>query len=114
MQLKSANNALEFAITQKDDLIIELKDKLANAPKEEKTAKGEDGLDRDERLAKLSVVNKRLETRVDELNEKNIALEDELASLRIQMKHDDYEASKVPVGRSNQAEELHALKEETK
>ena len=55
LTLKSANNAFEFAIQQKDDMIEELKEKLERRGPPRSTTV--DGLDPEERVAYLSAQN---------------------------------------------------------
>ena len=64
MMLSSANNALEFAIEQKDDMIQKLKDDLEKA-KEMLKQQGQD-FELDEKVIKLQVANSKLMKQLEE------------------------------------------------
>ena len=74
LQLRSANNALEFAIQQKDEMIMRLK---GDADRDSKN-KG-NNLDMDEKVMRLHEANAKLQDRLDSLQLKNAELEDKCA-----------------------------------
>ena len=90
MQLRSANNALEFQIQQKDEIINKLRGGAPPDEPKESTqasapvaaARADDG----ERLAALSRANNDLQARVDSLIDQNSELEDKCNSLSFQLK----------------------------
>ena len=73
MMLSSANNALEFSIEQKDDMIQKLKDDLEKA-KVMLKQQGQD-FELDEKVMKLQVANSKLTQQLEDLIGRNQDLE---------------------------------------
>ena len=83
LQLRSANNALEFAIQQKDDLISQLRENKVS----EQARKVENAsLMSDEKQMMLKATNTKLQSQLESAQIKNSELEEQVAKLRVQLK----------------------------
>lgn len=109
MQLRSANNALEFQIQQKDDLISKLRGDTDKWQRE-----AEDGAAFDEKNEKLLAQNNKLQIQLNTLIEKNADLEDKCMTITEQLKFAQaaVEGSKITDVQEKMAEQIERLIDE--
>jgi hypothetical protein len=103
MQLRSANNALEFAIQQKDELIAKLK---GDSVKWQEEAQGS-ALNDEQSIRMKAQINK-LEIRLATLLEKNADLEEKCAELTASLRvaEEAAEGAKVTDTQAKMAEQI--------